>query len=69
MMRASTDETSVPKMAGAAPNFPACTSQSLDVTMDSPSFEKAGQAPAKIAIEIAMTSAGITSAHAVVIIS
>jgi hypothetical protein len=56
-------------MAGAAPNFPACTSQSLDVTMDSPSFEKAGQAPAKIAIEIAMTSAGITSAHAVVIIS
>jgi len=69
MMRASADETSVPKIAGAAPNLPALTSQSLDVTIDRPSFEKAGQAPAKIAIAIAITSAGTTSAQAVVTIS
>jgi hypothetical protein len=65
-MSATADETIVPKIAGAAPNLPALTSQSLDVTIDSPSFENAGQAPAKIAMAIANTSAGTTRAQAVV---
>lgn len=69
MMSATADETSVPKIAGAAPNFPAPTSQSLEVTIEKPSFAKAGHAAAKIAIAIAMTIAGTTNAQAVVTIS
>ena len=69
MINATVEETSVPNMAGAAPNFPALTSQSLDVTIDNPSFEKAGHAAANIAIAIAITSAGTTSAQAVVTVS
>jgi hypothetical protein len=69
MIKATVEETSVPKIAGAAPNFPALTSQSLEVTMDSPSFAKAGHAAAKTAIAIAITSAGTTNAQAVVTIS
>jgi hypothetical protein len=69
MMSATAEETSVPKIAGAAPNFPAPTSHSLDVTIDSPSLAKAGHAATKMAIAMAATSAGTTSAHAVVAIS
>ncbi|HMI45765.1 MAG TPA: hypothetical protein VK491_06340 [Gemmatimonadaceae bacterium] len=66
MINATTEDTRVPKIAGAAPNFPALTSQSLELTIDNHTFAKAGQAAAKIAIAIAITSAGTISAHAVV---
>jgi hypothetical protein len=69
MTNATADETIVPNSAGAAPNLPAPTSQSLDVTIDAPSPESAGHAAAKIATAIATTRAGTTNAHAVVNIS
>ena len=69
MISATADETRVPKTAGAAPKCPFATSQSLEVTMDSPSLENAGQAAAKIATAMATTSAGITIAQPAVRIS
>ncbi len=66
MIKATAEETSVPYSAGAAPKWPALTSQSLVVTIDSPSLEKAGHAATKIASAIATTSAGTTNAHAAV---
>src|SRR3954453_5833461 len=64
MISAIADETSVPNNAGAAPKCPAATSQSLEVTIEKPSLENAGQAAAKIATAIATTRAGTTSAQA-----
>ena len=66
---ATAEETRVPNKAGAAPNEPPATSQLLDVTMDNPSLANAGQAAAKIATAIDITSAGTTSAHATVMSS
>src|SRR3954465_7028141 len=64
--KARREETSVPKIAGAAQKWPPPTSQSLEVTMESPSLESAGHAAAKIATAMAITSAGTTRAQMVV---
>src|SRR3954469_13786250 len=67
--RATIDDTTVPNRAGAAPKWPPATSQSLDVTIESPSLANAGQAAEKMEIAIAITSAGTTSAQMVVRVS
>jgi hypothetical protein len=59
------DETSVPYIAGAAPNFPACTFHSLVVMNDRPAADSAGHAATPIATAISSSSAGIISANAV----
>src|SRR5436305_9198732 len=65
---ATAEDTSVPKSAGAAPKCPLATSQSLAVRIDKPSFANAGHAAANMAIAIATTIAGTTSAQPAVTI-
>src|SRR5688572_21727934 len=60
------DETIVPNNAGAAPNFPARTSHSLEVMKPRPNVLIAGHAATIIATPISIRSSGTKAANAVV---
>ena len=60
------EEAIVPKMAGAAPNFPAGTFHSLDVMKLNPKREKAGHAARPISRARTARSNGMHSAKNVV---
>ena len=64
--KAIADETTVPKIAGAAPKWPWTASHSLEVRNPNPAALNAGQPALKMAMAMAPSMTGIDSAAAAV---